>query len=281
MTQTSAPCPVCGGTATEPFTVQRGYAWERCGGCGLLALRPQPSRQELARAYRDYLPRDPGGVQDWQCLMADVFREALARLEPARRPGGRLLDVGCAYGFFVEQARAAGWDARGIDLSEHAVAAARSRGLPVERVALEEADFPAEGFDAVTLFYVLEHVPDPADTVRRVFRWLRPGGQLLLRVPHTAPLVSVLGALGVRNELLDPPYHLWDFSPATLRALLEGAGFTRVEIFPGASTRPAGAPNLALTKAAGGLAQALHAASRGRWLLPGVSKTTVARRPAG
>jgi 2-polyprenyl-3-methyl-5-hydroxy-6-metoxy-1,4-benzoquinol methylase len=211
--------------------------------------------------------------------MVDVFREALLLLSDGGRRPGRLLDVGCAYGFFLEEARRQGWRAEGIDLSAGAIAHAESRGLDARVASLESAEFEAESFDAVTMFYVLEHLLDPRAALEKVHRWLRPGGVLLLRIPHTAPLVRCLDALGIRNELFDPPHHLGDFDPRGLRRVLEQSGFSGVRTFPGASTRPRSPWALACTKTTSLLASAIHRASGGRLLLPGVSKTTVAFKP--
>jgi SAM-dependent methyltransferase len=210
--------------------------------------------------------------------MEDVFRETLDLLP---RSGGDLLDVGCAFGFFLEEAGRRGWRAVGIDLSPQAVALASARGLDARLVGVEAAGFADESFDAVTLFYVLEHVRDPRAVLERVYRWLRPGGTAVLRVPHTAPLVQLLDSLGVRNELLDPPHHLVDFPPPLLGRLLAEVGFADASTLPGASTRPAGIGAFMTTKVFSLLARLLYTGTFGRCLLPGVSKTTVARKPLG
>ncbi len=280
MTRAAEPCPVCSRCAGHFFVRQRGFDWFSCPGCGSKYLAPRPTASHLRDVYQAYLPTGPREVAAWRRLMEDIFRQALAVLGTPGQEARDLLDVGCAFGFFVEAAAARGWRARGIDVCAGAVAAARERGLPVQQASLEEGEFAPDSFDAITLFYVLEHVRDPRAALRRVFRWLRPGGQLLLRVPHSAPLVRVLDTLGVPNALFDPPHHLQDFAPRALCGLLAETGFERVATYPGAATRPAGVASLLFTKASGALASGLYGVTGGKALLPGVSKTTLARKPA-
>lgn len=272
------PCNHCGKDDAALAAVQNGYRIVRCRGCGLVYVDPRPSAESLPGLYADYHVRDGGDEASWNRLMGGNFREAAECLEQARGASGpgRLLDVGCGYGGFVRTMRDRGWDAEGIDPSPATVAAAVRGGLPVRPGTLDEA----EGrYDAVTLFYVLEHLPDPSAALRRLFGLLAPGGTLLLRVPHTAPIVRALRPLGLDGTLFDPPYHLFDFPPAVLGDMLREAGFVAVRTFPGAPTIPSRPFPRFVSRFTGGVAAALFALTGGRFLLPGVSKTTTARRP--
>jgi SAM-dependent methyltransferase len=272
------PCNHCGKDDAAPVASQNGFRIVRCRGCGLVYVDPRPPADSLPGLYADYHARDGEDEASWNRLMAGNFREAADCLRRARGAAGpgRLLDVGCGFGGFVRTMRARGWDAEGIDPSPATVAAAARGGLPVRLGTLEEA----EGrYDAVTLFYVLEHLPDPSAALRRLFGLLAPGGTLLLRVPHTAPIVRVLRPFGLDGTLLDPPFHLYDFPPAVLCDMLREAGFVEPRAFPGAPTVPSRPLPRFVSRVAGGFASALFALSGGRLLLPGVSKTTTARRP--
>jgi SAM-dependent methyltransferase len=214
--------------------------------------------------------------------MDGVFRESAALLHPAGGDGeaGRLLDVGCGFGSFVGLMRGRGWDAEGVDPSPAAVAAAREAGLPVRLGTLEDLDAPDGAYDAVTLFYVLEHLPEPMKALKKINGLLKPGGTLLLRVPHTTPIVRLLSPFGAGAALYDPPFHLYDFSPRVLARMLAEAGFAGVRTFPGRPTVPS-RPGLRFVSLLSGAAAAgLYRLSRGTLLLPGVSKTTIAGKPA-
>jgi hypothetical protein len=130
------------------------------------------------------------------------------------------------------------------------------------------------------MFYVLEHLPDPMGALRTVWGLLAPAGTLLLRIPHTTPIVRLLAPFGLGRTLYDPPFHLYDFSPAILATMLSRAGFTIVTTFPGQPTRPRTVGARMAATLFGACATGVHRLTVGRVLLPGVSKTTIARKPS-
>ena len=254
----------------------------RCGVCGLVYVHPRPRSEELAALYADYHARDDGDEASWNRLMRRVFREAADLLCGAWRGPGRprLLDVGCGFGGFVELMRERGWDAEGVEPSPSVAEAAARRCRAVRLGTLESFSAERGSYDAVTMFYVLEHLPDPMGALRKIFGLLVPGGTLLIRVPHTTPIVRLLAPVGLGGDLYDPPFHLYDFSPSVLREMLRGAGFGDIRTWPGRPTTPSRPGPRVAASFFGGLAAGLHAATGGIVLLPGVSKNTVARTPS-
>ena len=103
----------------------------------------------------------------------------------------------------------------------------------------------------------------------------------MIRVPHTTPIVRLLAPLGLDGALFDPPFHLYDFSPAVLRQMLQRTGFVDVRTFPGKPTVPSNLGARIASRFFGSLAAGVHALTCGAVLLPGVSKTTMARKPFG
>ncbi|HYL80321.1 MAG TPA: class I SAM-dependent methyltransferase [Candidatus Acidoferrum sp.] len=245
-------------------------------------VNPRPAADILTSLYADYHFRDGGNEASWDRLMGRVFREA-AGLVAASRNGsgpGRLLDVGCGFGAFVARMRERGWDAVGLDPSRTAVAAATDRGRPVRLGTLDGVQSARGVYDVVTMFYVLEHLPDPLGALRKASHILAPGGMILIRVPHTTPIVRLLAPLGLGGTLYDPPFHLYDFSPSVLREMLRLTGFVGVRTFPGQPTRPSRPGARIASGLFGALATGIHVLTRGVVLLPGVSKTTIARKPS-
>lgn len=151
-------------------------------------------------------------------VLARFDRRRLSLLGPAR---GSLLDIGAGRGRFVAAARRAGWSAEGIEPSERGVSAASAvYEVELARGGIEEA---AGTFDAVVLWHVLEHLDDPPAALAKVASLLEPGGVLLVGVPN---LASVQASIGRERWFhLDLPRHRTHFTPAGLRALLEGHGF--------------------------------------------------------
>jgi SAM-dependent methyltransferase len=153
-----------------------------------------------------------------------TFRQRLRYL-PEPGQAKRLLDVGAAAGYFVEQARAAGWDAEGLEPSRWASAYAREQlRVPVAEGTLESAAIAPASFDVVTFWEVIEHVPSPRDFLADVARVLKPGGSLFLSTPDSGSLVArVLGRRWLGWNKV--PEHLFFFDRGSLIRLLDQAGF--------------------------------------------------------
>jgi SAM-dependent methyltransferase len=146
------------------------------------------------------------------------------------RAPGRLLEVGCASGWLLKHARERGWEVRGVEIAPEAVAHARGLGLEVFHGDLPAAAFPAAAFDLVYMGDVLEHVPDCRAVLEETVRVLAPGGWLYLRGPTTTHslarslALAAFRRLGRTIVLEEPPYHLWEFTPASLATLLRAVG---------------------------------------------------------
>jgi SAM-dependent methyltransferase len=197
----------------------------RCLACASCKLPSGNGNGSRGFAY------DAGYFESWNLAPGSPawkLRQATAamRLETLGRlgvRGGALLDVGAAGGYLVEHASRAGFDARGVEISEHAVRIA-SRVVPgkVHRGTLETLDLPPASLDVVTLFDVLEHVPEPEDSLSRLSRWLKPGGWLAVTTPDVDSLSARLMA-GFWPHYKEE--HLFYPSRKGLRRLFAATGF--------------------------------------------------------
>src|SRR5262249_41773029 len=128
-------CVLCGGTSVRQLFEKGGRAYVRCQACGLVALRPMPTPEQLLGHHEEsYREGRHAGFASAVPVRVAIARDRLQRLYPlaARGPW---LDIGASTGTFVEQALHAGVDAEGIELSQEAVAHAQARGLPVRQVS--------------------------------------------------------------------------------------------------------------------------------------------------
>jgi len=277
-------CPICDALPGNPLfrPAHSPGPVARCQQCGLVYVSPIEQDQVIITTPR--LEHDPAILTSadprllsgcWETAQLPMKRaewpalrrnaaNALRRIERYRPPPGRLLDVGCGWGFFLTAARQRGWEPAGLEpLAGHAIYARATTGAAVLTDVLHDDSFPTESFDAVTAFQVFEHLPDPAGDLQRLWRFLKPGGILLIEVPNIATWSVAL--LGKRHRHFVPD-HLTFFSPRTLRALLEKHGFEVLEVYrptrwmtlrhlfghwgrrllgrPPAPTRPARAPGL-------------------------------------
>jgi SAM-dependent methyltransferase len=190
-----------------------------CRHCGTVQQPSLPDRRRLHSLYRTmvdagYLDEEPGRRRT-----ANRLLDLLA----ARRPAGRLLDVGCGHGLLLAEARARGYDVLGLELSAAAVAHATSRlGVPVEQVALEDfAAGTAERFDVVVLADVLEHLDDPVGALDAVAGLLADGGIVCITTPDPS---SVAARLAGRRWWGYLPAHICLLPGAILGELLAARG---------------------------------------------------------
>jgi SAM-dependent methyltransferase len=151
---------------------------------------------------------------------------------PARTRGDRpqrVLDIGCGGGRFLAHLAASGWECHGTELTARTAArAAEYPGIRLRTGPLTTEAYPAGYFDVISLWHVLEHLPDPDRTLRDCRRWLAPDGVLTLAVPNFDSWQARL----FRGDWfhLDPPFHLFHFSPRSLETCLEANGFRATEV---------------------------------------------------
>ena len=199
----------------------------QCTGCGLVMANPQDSRTDLQAVYSHLADEE-------------YHQEAHNRSQTARKrmnwinktcPPGRLLDVGCATGIFLEEAGKFGWQLWGIEPSTWAVDQLRLRlpGAQVNVGFIESVTYPADAFELITLWDILEHVTEPALGLQTLHPWLVRGGYLFLNVPN---IDSVSARLMGSRWVLFLREHLWYFSPTTITSLLEKTGYRVIEIRP-------------------------------------------------
>ncbi|MEW6333024.1 MAG: class I SAM-dependent methyltransferase [Thermodesulfobacteriota bacterium] len=232
-----------------------------CRRCGLVWLDPRPLPEEIWKTYGTYCThsaapsgssprlarlrnrigeavlatcygyeRNRGdtplrGIPAGLCRAAfvrDIYGIPIMGLRAAWR--GRLLDVGCGDGAFLARMNRLGWETVGVEPDAKAADRAKAHfGVDVIAGTLDQADFPDGSFDAITLSHVVEHLAEPAETLRRCWQLLRKGGRIMV----TSPNAQSLGHRIFREHWrgLEVPRHLLIFSLHTLRRMAADAGF--------------------------------------------------------
>lgn len=275
-------CVLCNASDFRIIYQKDEWQYLRCLDCGLVCLHPRPSPQALMENYQNYLPVQPEEISRWKMMMKPVVDKSADLIESRTKTGrGRLLDIGCGYGFFLQEMKSRGWQVEGIEISSSGRQYARDKwDIHVYSQPLEDLAFPDSSFDITTLFYVIEHIHDPMGLFGEVQRVLKPGGLVLLRWPHSTPIVKVLGPMSRKLDLYHTPYHLFDFSPKTIKKLLMLSGFEEIETMIGGHTLASRRLNRWGSILFGRLGEAICFLSGGKILLPGISKTTLAFKPS-
>src|SRR5213594_1127797 len=191
-------CALCADGTTRTLFQVDGTLIVKCADCGLVRQETRPLATAAMYDSEYYATDNPKGGYANYFLDSDVnrrtFRDRIQAIERRNGRRGRLLDVGCALGDFLLEAKASGWDVEGVEVSSFAAQRARERGLRVTTGRLEDLDLPAASFDAITLYDSVEHLADPVATLAAARRLLVPGGLLHLVTPNVGGLQArVLG----------------------------------------------------------------------------------------
>jgi len=235
-------CNVCRSVAIQQLDPECNLC--RCSDCGYVFDNPRPNEQTITRFYSQRGKYD-SWVRDAAARDA-LWKRRLKMLLRYHAPGN-LLDVGTGIGQFLHHARAHFTEVAGTEISESAVRIAGERyGLEIQQRRIEELRLPDASFDNVTLFHVLEHVPEPARLMRRCHQLLRPGGIAVIAVPNDVlawgsglkklgkrialrPFQKFSRVAGIAKAGTSREIHLSHFTPVVLRRLLTHAGFEIVE----------------------------------------------------
>ena len=211
------------------------YALRACPECRLEFLDPQPDASVLAAIYSDgYFLGEPSDEaverrSKMKSATGTLYIDALSRL--VRPEDADLLEIGCGHGEVLLEARKRGFRVSGIEISAHAAAIAnRCLGAPAVSVGtIETLPLARDHFGAVLAADVIEHVRHPEDWLLRIHELLIPGGALLLITPSLDSWMRRL----LRSRWMEYKVeHLYYFSAASIRLLLERCGFDEIRISP-------------------------------------------------
>jgi len=226
-------CPICADLNPVPWMTApdrfhgrtKQYQLLRCRSCSMVWLDEPPSNAEMGMHYGpDYdrtISTAAKAPDHWVGRRDELFR-----LKPC---GGAVLDLGCSTGGFLSTLKGPSWSLFGIEMSEEAATAARSRcGAEVFVGDILDAPFPPQSFDAITCFNVFEHVYEPKEVLTKVSEWLKRDGIFFTMMPN----IDSAGARIFKSYwyALELPRHLYHYSPKTLASLAQSVGLRELFI---------------------------------------------------
>ena len=260
-------CPGCSGSGFREVLSVRDeltelggeFVMQQCTSCDLIITNPRPAPDSLGYFYpSEYMPYAPEKQKSsWHRLLEQSALRcqfgypkqpvnlltrlfsllAMQKFNSRRkrhdwfpyRPDGKLLDVGCGGGSFLERMKGFGWDVCGLELAADVAQRVQNRtGIKVHVGTLPHTDLEPHSFDAVTLWHVLEHVPQPREFLKSAAALLRPNGLLVIEVPNIDSWS--FETFGPHWTGLEVPRHFQHFNPKTLGAMLPAGAFRNVEI---------------------------------------------------
>lgn len=219
-----------------PFLRKNGYNIYECKNCGLKATDLGEDYESFVKKYygKGYFSGDPRyaayasyASDKWH--ITRNMKKFLAKIKKHKK-SGKLLDVGCAMGYFVELARKSGYDAYGFDASEFASKKARARlDGRVAYGSIRTVNYPKKSFDVITMFDVVEHLGDPIGDIAKLATFLKDDGIMVIATGNTGSRAARF--FKRRWTFYIPPQHLYFFNRKTFTTLLTSSGVKPVEWF--------------------------------------------------
>ncbi len=196
----------------------------KCRQCGLVYQTPRDN--DVARIYQG-VGEDKFYVASRADRVTTCERDVakMERVTGAAR-GRRLIDVGCSYGLFLDAAKMRGWETHGVELSDYQRMGA-GKNHPVCGQELKNCGYADNAFDVLTMFDVVEHLAKPSDFIKDAYRVIKPGGYFIACTPNIASIQSKLSG---KYWLNFARMHFYYFTPKTLGAMCERAGFKIVKV---------------------------------------------------
>jgi len=235
-------CPVCHSVkftnylyTQDYFLSKEPFTLSQCEHCGLVFTNPRPEDVDLASYYNspNYLSHHAAGFSVLRWIYQFLRKRNIRwkyRLLHSFIPKGKILDVGCGTGEVLNFFKHKGWEVRGIEPNE------KARLFATEVYDIPVADepgllnLPAESFDVISLWHVLEHVPDLNRRMTDLKKLLKPDGLLLIALPNLASMDAKY--YGKYWAALDVPRHLYHFSPDSFLELAIRHGYKLMNKIP-------------------------------------------------
>jgi|TARA_B110000240_G_C13451305_1_gene432622 2-polyprenyl-3-methyl-5-hydroxy-6-metoxy-1,4-benzoquinol methylase len=260
----ACPLCGCEGTSVHTemfdrmFKAPGKWSMSKCdnSSCGLLWLNPMPNDDELWKIYVEYYTHGSEGKYTFDFIrkIENKYYELAYGYKNLEKPssplpgfivnlfptekseldfrilgldakeGGKMLDIGCGNGHLIKRLMKMGWDVEGMDFDPVAVEYCNSQGLNAKAGDFFELNYPSNYYDAVTMSHVVEHVPDPAKTLKEIFRILKPGGKVVMATPNSDSWMYTDLFQGDWLSL-HPPAHIHIFNLDNLGKAATDAGF--------------------------------------------------------
>ena len=241
MPETLTSCPLCKSgqfrfaKQINDYSIsQEQFSLDQCENCSLLFTNPRPAENEIAPYYQheNYISHtDEGNTlvnRVYKLVRKITLKQKLSLINRLSAQKGKVLDIGCGTGYFLETALNNGWSITGVEVDEHARELANKKLN--KQVVKSLSQVHDKGFNIITMWHVLEHVHQLDDYLNTIHTLLNSEGKLILALPNHQSLDAE--KYGVKWAGWDVPRHLYHFSPASIKHLAAKYSLTVKEVLP-------------------------------------------------
>jgi len=216
------PCAVCKSSERKKIYTIKGFEVVKCLSCDFVYVNPRVSNEDLPKLYSEnYFNNSQYGYLEYEATahlrkknFERWYKDISKFLSPEK---GKVLDIGCASGYFLETLRNKGWEVQGIELDSEMIKVLHEKNIPVYTNTLNTFE-TSEKYHLITLFDVLEHLPDADKTFEKLAAMLHPEGVIALITPDVSSFQHSL--FGKRWFQFKPQEHIHYFSPKTLQKVI-------------------------------------------------------------
>jgi 2-polyprenyl-3-methyl-5-hydroxy-6-metoxy-1,4-benzoquinol methylase len=234
---TKIDCPICCSKNLTTVYEDNPSKIVACNQCGLIFFNPQPTVSYLKDYYSSYDGYLPNIEENFKSFKKDssTWKASaefiLSKISQyvTNQNHAKILDIGCAYGFFLHFAKTTGYDTYGLELSTETSKYAKDLGLEIQCSSLESANYENNFFDVITMNNVLEHTLNPIEDLSIVHKLLKEDGVVYIAVPNFGSTVSQTDKFHWKMKAW--PNHLFYFTEQTLSKILKQCSFEVLERF--------------------------------------------------
>lgn len=226
-----AKCVICGSVSSTNFCSKGDRHYLQCNNCSHVYEQDivnkfvsNPAQKQKSSHHTSEIKTD-WDFSDLKKTM--VFNPRLEKIK-LYSDKGKLLDIGCSNGAFIEAAKDYGWEPSGVELLQSSAHFAQQRGLKVYTQPLHELRLEPESYTAITMWQVLEHLTDPVDFLKECWRLLKPSGVIAFSTPNIKSISWKL--LRSSWPAIEPGNHHHLFSPQTIRRMFKDCGFNECQV---------------------------------------------------
>jgi len=216
-------CPVCNSTSSTHILDKSASTYWKCNECSMVYLNPILNQKATIDYYKNLNTGQGDTVSSESPFYTEIYTIGLDCIQLYKKPVGNILDIGCSTGFFLDIAKEKGWSTSGIELGINEANIAKAKGHNLFDKIIDQLD-QKEKFDVITMWDVLEHIPDGIKQLNMIREHLNEKGILFLQVPNSDALAAKIMRGACR--MFDGLEHTNLYNPKTITLLAKKTGFS-------------------------------------------------------